>query len=152
MAIPPIFKVSRKTFVDPAGWLNYSVLKNQHKTLWDILKGLVKPPTPQRKETFLQAMVRLKLTETDVSAMQSRYRWYSFFFLALGLLVFIHAFYLLFTHGTLTGWLLGMATCALFLSQAYRYHFWSFQMKSRKLGATFAEWKRNILGQKGSTS
>jgi intracellular multiplication protein IcmV len=31
---------------------------------------------------------------------------------------------------------------------AFRYHFWYFQIKNRKLGCTVYEWYRGLLGDK----
>ena len=48
--------------------------------------------------------------------------------------------YLLFS-GFLLSCLLAIAVSILSLSQAFRYHFWYFQIKHRKLGCTFEEWR-----------
>lgn len=141
-------KISRKTFFNPTGWIDYNSLKNQNKLIWSSVSGLFKASTPNRTETFEAAMERLGLTEEDVRNTQKTYSNYALAFLLLGLLVFLYSFYLLFRHGTFTGWLLGIGATALFWAQAYRYDFWVFQMKRRKLGATFAEWKNHILGIK----
>lgn len=149
MALRDIFKISRKTFLNPSGWIDLEGLKQQNRTIWTILKNLFSPPTPIEKETFEQAMTRLRLTEEDVQSAKTTYRLYAIFFLSLGLIVILYAFYLLFHHGTFTGWVLAVASAALFLSQAFKYDFWAFQLRRRKLGATFEEWKNSLLGHKG---
>ena len=142
MAIKDIFKLSRKTFFDPAGWLGYESVKDTTVTIWAILKGLFVSPTPERKETFAEAMQRLGLTEADVEKAETRYLLVAFFFLILGSLAFAVSFYYLLHHGTVSGFLLALATAAILFSQAFRYHFWYFQTKYRKLGCTFEEWRR----------
>lgn len=149
MAIRDIFKVSRKTFFNPSGWLDYDGLKNQSTNLYSILKTTYTPDKSGREETFEQAMVRLNLTEEDVAGIIKTYAFYTFVFVLLGLGMFCYAFYLLFSVGSLTGLMLGLGAASLFFAQAFRYDFWSLQMRRRKLGLTFEEWKRHVLGIKG---
>lgn len=148
MAIRDVFKVSRKTFINPSAWIDYNYLKYQNKTLWAVLKTIFAKPQPTEGETFEQAMKRLNLTAADVKSTASQYRRYAFFFLIIGLLVFYYAFYLLFMHHTITSWFLGLAASSLFFAQAFKYDFWAFQMRRRKLGVTFKEWKHFVLGGK----
>lgn len=153
MAIRDIFKISRKTFFDPAGWLDYESLKYQNQTIWVVLKNLFTRPRPQREETFNAAMKRLKLSEEDVQYGAKNYRLFAIGFFLIGLLVFFYSFYLLFRHVTFFGWILGLAVSALFLAQAFKYDFWSLQMRRRKLGLTFADWKKSVLGDdKGASA
>ncbi len=142
MAYKDIVKVSRKTFFNPSGWFGYAMFMDQLKTSWQIVKGLFVVATPERKETFEEAMQRFQVTDENVNETAKNYLFYSLAFLALGSASFIYAFYLLILRGTLTGWLLAMAVVALFLSQAFRFNFWYFQIKHRKLGCTFEEWWR----------
>lgn len=151
MAISDMFKISRKTFVNPRGWLGYDTLKEQTQTIWTVLKGMFSPAKPEREETFEQALKRLNLTEADVKATITTYRYYALLFLVLAVLSLAYTFFLLFRYGTITGWMLGMAMTGLLTSQAFKYDFWAFQMRRRQLGATFSDWKKAFLGEKGST-
>lgn len=149
MAVRDVFKVTRKTFVNPSGWIDYQFLKGQTVELITVLKGLFTPATPTREESFTDAMKRLGMTEADVASAISYYRLLALVFLLITLLIFFYSFYLLFSHHTFLGWMLGMAVSALLAVQAFKYDFWAFQMRRRKLGATFDEWKNNLLGGKG---
>lgn len=146
MPVPKLFKVTRKTFLDPAGWLDLDTLKNQNRTIFQTIKNIFSVNKPLREETFEEAVERLQLTEEDIQYSFKTYKQYAIWFSVLGLLVFLYAFYLIFRYSSITGWLLGIATSALLFSQAFKYDFWAFQIKSRKLGKTFDEWKQNILG------
>lgn len=152
MAIRDVFKVSWKTFFNPAGWVDYEGLKNQNKTIYSVLKDTYSKEVPARQESFEEAMKRQGLTEDDVKSAASNYRLYAVVFLLIGIVVFAYSFYLLFRYYTLTGWLLGLAASAYSFSLAFKFDFWSFQIKQRKLGVTFSEWKRNILGDKGKSA
>jgi intracellular multiplication protein IcmV len=140
MPIKDVFKVSRKTFFSPSAWLGVTQVKSSSRTIWDILRSLFIPVTSQRKETFEMAMKRFNLTQASLASTSQSYFLYALIFLFLAVFSFLFSFYLLMFHKTLAGFLLGLACAALFLSQAFRYHFWYFQIKHRKLGCTFDEW------------
>lgn len=149
MAIRDVLKVSRKTFFNPTGWLGLNMLKGQSIWLWSTLMLIFTPVKPTREETFEAAMQRLHLTEEDVKDGALTYRYYALGFLVLAIIAFAYAFFLLFGHFSILGWFLGLAVSALFASQAFQYDFWSLQMRRRKLGLTFADWRNDILGEKG---
>lgn len=140
MAFWQIFKISRKTFFDPKSWLGYNSLAENSRSLWGTLRFLFISPAAGPAETFEEAKERLGLSDKAIRQIAQTYRYYAYGFALLGFLVFIFSFYLLFYHGTLQGWLLALAASALFFSQAFRYHFWFFQIKQHKLGYTVREW------------
>jgi intracellular multiplication protein IcmV len=146
MAVKDIFKVNRKTFLDPRAWLGYDYLKFQTLQIYTIIKDLFTPAVPTREETYEQAMERHNLTDADVQKTGQNYYIWGWAFFVLGSFALVFGFLLLISYLTFFGWLLGMATAALLYTQAFRYNFWSFQIKHRKLGCTFAEWKRGKPG------
>jgi intracellular multiplication protein IcmV len=152
MPVRDVFKFSRKTFFNPSGWLDLNFLKFQHITLWRNLKALFVADKPERLETFEEAIERLGLNEKEIEATQNTYKNYALFFVFLGMLVLLYGFYLLFRYWTFTGWLLALVASLLFFGQAFRYDFWVLQMKHRKLGVTFEEWKQYRLGNKEISS
>jgi len=148
MGVFDVFKVSRKTFFNPSGWLGWDGLKNINYMLGAILRPLFTKQEPTRQESFEEAMERLGLTEEDLKNTIASYQSYSLLFLLVSIILFTYSFYLLFAHGAIGGFLLGLGVTAVSLIQAYKYDFWVFQMRRRKLGATFVEWRNNILGVK----
>jgi intracellular multiplication protein IcmV len=143
MAIKDIFKVSRKTFLDPSAWIGIPEIKDSTKTIWQIIRGLVTIPTTSRTETFEEALIRMNLTEQDIKEQSERYFIYAVVFATLVVVTLVFAFYLLLVDWAISGFLIGLAVAALFASQAFRYHFWCFQIQQRKLGCTFQEWKQS---------
>lgn len=137
-----VFKITRKTFFNPSAWIGLNGLVDQFRTTWSVIKNLFTIRKPERQETFEQAMQRFNLTEQDVVQIKSRYLYYSLLFLSLAGVVFLYAFYLLILKDTFAGWMLGMAVSTLLLANAFRYNFWFFQIKHKKLGCTFDEWWR----------
>lgn len=147
MAVRDIFKVSRKTFLNPSGWIDLNALIAQNKTIWAAIKGLFTISKPERTESFEEAVERLGLTDADVLSAANSYRWYALMLAGFALLSFAYGFFLLFRYGTLLGFLLSLGVTGLFLAQGFKYDFWSFQMRRRQLGLTFSEWKRSWLGE-----
>ena len=151
MEIRNIFKVSRKTFFNPSGWFGYEILKEQHETIKENVRAVLKPAKAAREETFEAAIQRLGLTEADVKQRMITYTRYTYFFCFCAAIIFFYSFYLLFRHWVITPWLMGMGVTGLFLSQAFKFHFWVYQMQLRRLGVSFQEWKNHVLGHKGIT-
>jgi intracellular multiplication protein IcmV len=140
MAIKDIFKISFKTFVDPASWLGYGLLKSHTKVTWDLVRDVFIPAKPEHEESFAEAMQRLNVSEADLVNLQRLHRYYIGLFLTLGAALLILFFYWL-THASFSGAVLSLAVSGLFFSQAFKYHFQLFQIKHRKLGCTFKEWR-----------
>lgn len=144
MAVKDIFKISRKTFFNPLGWLGYNELKVYNQYIWSSIKDITTKPTPQRSETYEEAMARLNVTDQEVQQTGQRYLQYALAFVVLAGIAFAAAFYLLIEHGTFAGLILALASTALLLTQAFRFHFWYFQISQRRLGCTFQEWWQSL--------
>lgn len=129
-----------KPFIDYRYWMSW----DEHKTTWENLSELVKdtflpPVLPEREESFEAAVARMELSER---ALQTRMRqclgFASFFFFA-GVCSLIYTAYLLFSKEFAVSFL-GIGVTSLFFAYAFRYHFWYFQIKNRRLGCTFKDW------------
>lgn len=141
MAIKDIFKVSRKTFFNPTDWIGYNELKTQNLTIWDTVRGLFYPPKPRREESFENAVTRLHLKEEDIKEAEQDYFYFAVGFLILSILSVLISIAVGILYQTIAGFILGLAMGLLFLGQAFRNHFFYFQIKNRKLGCTLEDWK-----------
>jgi len=152
MAIRDLLKVSRKTFFNPSGWINFDAILQNNRIILGTLRGVFKAPEPRREESFQQALERLGIKETEADQIAARYYRWAVLFLVLSIVALLYTAYLFFRHTTFTGLLLGLAATALLLSQAFQYHFWSFQIRCRKLGATYKEWKQYLFSDESEAS
>ena len=143
MAIKDVLKVSHKTFVDPRIGLNYDELKEPTRVLCTNCKGVLSPipAKPAVDETVEEAMKRFNVKEQDLQDISYTYLFFAGLFLVFGLGLFGFGIYLL-LNSFYAAAILAIAFTVFLLSQAFKYHFWHFQIKFRKLGCTFAEWKR----------
>jgi intracellular multiplication protein IcmV len=145
MALKDVFKVSRKTFINPAEWVDADNIAKNSKSMFSIVKRLFVIPTATHTETFEEASTRLNLTEKDVKERQEYFYFFAYIFLVLGLATFFSSFFFLVKFRTFAGFILALATSSLFFAQAFRYHFWYFQTKVRKLGCTFDDWYQGFF-------
>jgi intracellular multiplication protein IcmV len=141
MALKDVFKVNRKTFLNPTAWIGYNEIKGNTRTIWSIFKNLITPAKPEFTESFEESVQRQNLSEQDLDTTKQSFFAYAMIFLFLGGCAFLASFYYLFYHKTIAGWILALCVTTFLLAQAFRYHFWYFQMKHRKLGCTFDEWR-----------
>lgn len=145
MAIKDVFKISFKTFINPLAWIGAKELKTYNKIIGGVLKNAFTPAKAERIEEFNQAMQRQNITEEDLKKIDRQYLINTAIFIGLAICSFLASFFYLFYHKTFSGMVLCLATTILFLSQAFRFHFWHFQIKHRKLGCTFKEWWQGTI-------
>ncbi len=107
---------------------------------------IVVPKKANTVETFEEAMQRLDLTEEDLIERQKEFTRLCYFFLALAMVVVAYALYAAFT-GTMMSSLISFCLALYALTQAFRFHFWLFQIKNRKLGCSIKEWMNSELRQ-----
>lgn len=151
MALRDLFTITRKTFFNPSSWFDLKFFLMQNATIKEVVRNMMTPATPELEETFDAAMKRQGVQDKDIKPMSKRYRTYALTFFAIGAILFLYAFYLLFRYVTITGWMLGIAISAFMLAQAFKYDFYALQLKQRKLGLTFDDWLQHTLGTKGKS-
>lgn len=102
----------------------------------------------QLSDNFQSAMSALNLTEADLKAKQiSLYR-LSIFMSLVSVGFLLYAIYHLF-YGGFAAVIISLVLMLIALVLAFRYHFWYFQIKEKKLGCTFREWyQQGFLGKK----
>lgn len=116
-----------------------------------LTRGFKKFFIPQKNEvseSFEAAKIRLNLSDKDLMAREKGLFRLSLLMVGAAILLFIYAIYHLFT-GNYLAFILSLVVMAIALVLAFRYHFWYFQIKSRKLGCTINEWfRQGIMGDK----
>lgn len=148
MKVTKVIKGMIKPLVDLPRWLGWKQISANTANLKNIIVRLFVPQKATREESFDQAIVRLNLTEEQV---QHRYKMFFYqliFWLSFAVIILIYAIYLAGRHSP-HGFLACIAISLVVLSQAFRAHFWMFQIKQRRLGCTFREYLNGgILGTK----
>jgi intracellular multiplication protein IcmV len=101
---------------------------------------------PVVKESFDEAMARFQLTEQDLVDKQHRLFRLSLLMLLVAVLLLIYVIYNLFS-GHYMATFISIMPMSLALGLAFRYHFWSFQLREHRLGCTLKQWfKHGLIG------
>jgi len=128
-----------KPLVNVPAWVGYDRLASSTRSIWDVIKGLFFPAKAEREETFEQAMERLNLTEEVLKQRVKEFHNLIFMWAVIFCGVVGYAIYLAW-QGSWIGFIPAIAISLIPIAQMFRYHFWVFQIKQRKLGCTFKEW------------
>ncbi len=124
-------------------WLDWEGLRKSSLYFWYHGKRLFKPKPPADPESFEEAVERLNLTSEALTTQKKRYQYLSFLFLAMAIAIFVYATFIT-TLGNWRGAILSFALAVYALSQAFRFHFWYFQITQKKLGCAPSEWLREF--------
>jgi intracellular multiplication protein IcmV len=139
-------KPPRKPWFNVRAWVGWDGISEGAKTIKTLASSLFVPAESTRTESFEDALARLQLTDDDILKQSKNFkRLFILFFIAtIGL--FVYAFTMLMTHAYVAS-LASFGLTALLFAQTFRYHFWWFQMKHRRLGCSFKEWfQQGVLG------
>lgn len=98
--------------------------------------------------SFDETVKRLNLNEENLNAQKKSLFSLSILMVSSGFLIFSYAIYQLF-YGSIKAFIVSLIITLVALVLAFRYNFWYFQIKKRKLGCTVQEWFREgLLGGK----
>lgn len=148
MGIKQVLGVSRKTFFNPKAWVGYDLLKTQSSFIYSFVVSIIRPGnyTPNSAtESFEDMLLRMNISEEELALRARSHLFSSFSFLFFVMLDFFYALYLIWHHHSISGFAISIATTIFLLTQAFKYNFWYFQIKKRKLECSFAEWRQEIL-------
>jgi intracellular multiplication protein IcmV len=98
-------------------------------------------------ESFLAAQKQMKLTEEDIILRQNSLYKLSVLMSCCAFIIFAYFVYNLIC-GTFLAAAISLFVMTIPIALAFRYHFWYFQFKSRRLGCSAREWfKLGLLGE-----
>ncbi len=132
-------------------WMSWDYLSETADHFKALFVDIVVPKKANTVETFEEALQRLDLTEEDLIERQKEFTRLCYFFLALALVVVAYALYMAFAGGMMAS-LISFCLALYALTQAFRFHFWLFQIKNRKLGCSIKEWMNSEVMQSSSSS
>ncbi|WP_131793852.1 type IVB secretion system protein IcmV [Fluoribacter gormanii] len=116
-----------------------------------LVNGFKRLFVPQKKvegESFNDAVKLLNLTDESLLIKQKSLFRLSIVMLLAALLIMGYAVFQLF-YGSIKAFLVSLVVTLIALVLAFRYHFWYYQIKNRKLGCTFNEWyRKGLLGER----
>ncbi len=125
-------------------WMSWDYLNETAERFKYLLVDIVVPKKAKTSETFEEALDRLELTETDLENRKVEFTRLLYFFIGLAVSIILYGLFVAF-RGSLTAALIAFCLSIYCLTQAFRFHFWLFQLKHRKLGCTFKEWLNSSI-------
>lgn len=129
-------------------WLDFDRMKSYTGYLANGFRKMFVPQQKEAEESFDEATVRLNLSEKDLEKRRTSLYRLSLFMCGAALLIFAYGVYHLFNGGYRAA-IISLAVMLIALALAFRYHFWYFQIRERKLGCTLQEWyKKGLMGGK----
>lgn len=121
-------------------WIDYDQLKNSTSRIVNISKAVFSPEQAERTETFEQAMERLNLTEAELKQRLVEFTRLFIIYLIVSVLIFSYSVWIVIANKNIMGFFMGFCITIFALTHAFKYHFWMFQIKHRKLGCTLRDW------------
>lgn len=137
-----------KNIINIRYWLDFERIKTFTLYLLTGIKNMFVPQPRTSGEDFSEAVKTLHLSPEDLEARKKGLYRLSLIMMTLALGLLGYGLYHLY-YGAWRATLLSLVVFLIALVLAFRYHFWYFQIKQRKLGCTIREWfRQGILGDK----
>jgi intracellular multiplication protein IcmV len=131
-------------------WMSWDYISETTERLKNNLTDIVIPKKATYSETFDEAMLRMDLTEEDLAQRKKEFTRLLYYFLGIAFVIIAYALFMAFKGSMITS-LIAFCLSMYALTQAFRFHFWLFQLKNRKLGCTIKEWINSaVLDEKSS--
>ncbi|PWY54688.1 type IV secretion protein IcmV [Legionella qingyii] len=129
-------------------WFDWDRMKAFTLYLVNGFRRLFVPQKKGEAESFNDAVKLLNLTDESLLIKQKSLFRLSIIMLLTALLILGYAGFQLF-YGSIKSFFVSLIVTLIALVLAFRYHFWYYQIKNRKLGCTFNEWyRKGLLGER----
>lgn len=133
--------------INVRAWFDFARVKAGTLYLINGIKKMFVPQKTMPAETFEEVVTKLKLTNADLEIKQRALWRLSLLMVVIASVVFIYACYN-FIFGHFAAGALSMIVTSIALVLGFRYNFWYYQIKQRKLGCTFSEWYKDLRGKR----
>lgn len=134
-----------KSFVDVRKWSDFDRLATFFLYIVHAIQNVFSAPAQEGgADSFNTVVQRYHLTDERIAAKEKAFFRIALSMSFIGCLGVIYVVYMFF-YGSWRAVMLSLVVDALAWVLAFRYHFWYFQVKTRKLGVTFKEWYRSGL-------
>jgi intracellular multiplication protein IcmV len=121
-------------------WMGVDQVKQSYSQLYQITLAVFRPEQAELSETFEEALIRLDLTEADIEQRRIEFTRLMIIYAFVSLAIFSYSIWIVYAYKNLLGFGMGFSITIFALTYAFRYHFWLFQIKHRKLGCSLRDW------------
>lgn len=128
-------------------WIGKEFLLKGFNDIKELFYLLTKRSGVSRKETFAEAVVRLKLSEKDINAQREYYRLTTFIYGCFVVFSMIYAGYMFFVQNNKMTTFMIVVYGGLMFAFFFRESFCYMQITKRRLGHNFNHWWHFMLGR-----
>lgn len=137
-----------KRVLNVKSWLDWERIKGFTNYLYLGAKRFFIPKSAQAGEDFEGVKAKLNLTDRQLKNRQSALLRLSLLMLVIAFILFGYALYQFYHANIVTGFL-SVIVMGIALVLAFRYHYWCYLIKERKLVCTLREWfSKGLMGNK----
>ena len=133
-------------YIRPKRWVSWDFVKKNTQDNVQLVKSAFSVQEPTRKESFSQAVHRHALTQKDIEKIKNRYTLFSYAYTTVGVSLILYGIQA-FMQNLLVQAIGIVCLSAFVFSMAFRYNFWAFQIREKKLGCTLREWWNHLCGR-----
>lgn len=125
-------------------WSGFEYIAESGEHLFELGRSIFQPRDPQQHETFEESLRRLNLTEEDLKNRAKEFSRLVLIFLCFAFALLGYAVYLAWC-GSVGATLMCFGMMAFCFGQVFRFHFWLFQVRERRLGCSLREWYHSSI-------
>ena len=139
-------KIIKKVFFKLTRKGGYFFVKRGGLFIKDLITKFYEIPKKKSQESinFVNAVKKYQLTQSMLDKKRESLVKYSIFYLGCGVLIFFYGCYFLsqmMWYSLCLCWVISV----LLFSLAFRAHFWSYQIREKKLGCSVRTWALSLL-------
>lgn len=120
-------------------WLGYSAIKDSIGQIKSTVQPSFTVEHAEQQEDFDAAIDRLHLTQEDLASREREFTKLFCIYLLAAIALFGYSIYL-FVRGNWGGGLMTLGITLYPINLAFKFHFWLFQIKNKKLGCSLKDW------------
>lgn len=128
-------------------WIGKDFLLKGFNDIRELFYLLTKRREVSRKESFAEAVVRLRLSEQDINSQREYYRLTTFIYGSFVLFSMVYAGYMFFVQDNKMTTFMIIVYGGLMFAFFFRESFCYMQITRRKLGHNFSNWCQFMLGR-----
>jgi intracellular multiplication protein IcmV len=121
-------------------WMGLDQVKSIGRNVAGMGRQIFTPNQAEYTETFEEALVRLNITEAQLEQRRKEFTRLMIIYILVACALFTYSIYVIYAHKNIMGFIMSFAITLFALTHVFRYHFWIYQIKHKKLGCTLREW------------
>ena len=121
-------------------WLGVDQIKDSTRNIKEVGRTIFIPQQADFPETFEEALVRLNITAEQLEQRKKEFTRLMIIYLLVAAIIFGYGIYIVAYYRNFMGFFMAFAITLYALTHAFRYNFWIYQIKNKKLGCTLRDW------------